>query len=431
VQGLKIFLHPSLVDTPLGCRVQELDRLVDTYALEQLPDRARITDQYYAQVAVYNVALAKRREAIAEKANWAELKQSAASILLKYGSMAGPGLRQYSLFADSSILRRKPEFFDPSLIKTAKSCQKPDLDGFETCVLETYRSSRAIREFKKDELNTWLIGPTEMEPWSGVRERKYRIGNDLDFLRQPAGNPVEDRLWPFDFIVQIAFTSAAVNLPEKQQEKYVDRQPIEFDEIQSKIENLVKAGIEKDGFGVQFEDLRSFAILQRLFRAALNGNLGSHFPILKLAELTDSTKGAAPYFHTKRWNTSATVRIEMLVRRAALLQNNPAPWMKKAALKLPRCESSLARTLADSRDQSDLADCQFEEFRDVAGAACPENADERSPGCIWRSVVAGTGALPRIQKVEVAFGVLDDERQNHGGVDCPPLAPPTYLSVKR
>ena len=52
LRQLKIHLNPSLVDTPLGCRVTQLDRLVDQYAGSQLPQRAEITERYAEQFAV-------------------------------------------------------------------------------------------------------------------------------------------------------------------------------------------------------------------------------------------------------------------------------------------------------------------------------------------------------------------------------------------
>jgi len=275
-----------------------------------------------------------------------------------------------------------------------------------------------------------MVRPTEMEPWSGVRERSYRIGNDLAFLRTPNGDSVEDRLWPFDFIVQIAFTSAAINLPEKQQEQYVDRQPIEFDAIKTKIAGLVKSGIDKDGFRPQFEDLRNFAILQRLFRAALNGNLGSQFPTLKLAKLTAETAGAAPYFHTKRWNSSMVGRMQYLTQMAELPENNPQPWMQREATKLRACEWSLDRTVETGSDQGDLRACQFGEVREAAMGACPAGADGRSAGCIWRSLVMTSNALAKVQTLEIAFHVLDDLRQS-SGTDCPALAAEKQQIVKR
>lgn len=212
---LKIFLHPSLVDSPLGCLVQELDRLVDTYAGNQLPERDQLTTRYMGELGVYNVALAKRDEAVAEKGNVDSLKQTAEAILKEFEPAAAEGLRQPTIFSSDSIQRRKPEFFDPSLIRTAKSCAASDLKAFEACLLQSYRDSRTVREFKEDVLRNWSFQPASFEPWSGVRERPYTIDSGLSFLRAPSGSSVRDRLWPFDFIVQVAFTSAAVNLPEK------------------------------------------------------------------------------------------------------------------------------------------------------------------------------------------------------------------------
>jgi hypothetical protein len=360
------------------------------------------------------------------------LRKAAQAIIGRYEQAAAGGLKQAGLFADASILRRKPEFFDPSLMRTARSCQKPDVAAFETCVLESYRDSRVVREFKLDVLRTWPFDPAGMEPWSGVRERPYTVRGDLAFLKPPPGNTVQDRLWPFDFMVQIAFTSAAVNLPEKEMEKYVDRKPIEFDAIQGRIEDLVGKGIDDHGFRGQFEDLRNFAVLQRLFRAGLKGNLGSRFPVLKLAELTKLTAGAAPYFHTRRWNSSLVARMLRLTEEASLPQNTPEAWMKRAAVRLPLCRASLAAAIRNNRDSGGAAACDFGAFEEAAQASCPNRASAESAGCVWASLVDFGKALPQIEPDEIAFGVLDDERQNDSS-DCPPLAKPSavWLTQKR
>jgi hypothetical protein len=384
-----------------------------------------MTRAYGAQIAVYNLALAQRRLALGEKADSSRLKQTAETLARRYSAEAQEGLKLPDLFSEASILRRKPEFFDPSLIRAAKSCLRPDAESFAGCVLGNYRSSRLLREFKvedgtlqPEELRTWVIPPTTMQPWSGVRERKYQVTGDLNFLRAPAGGSVEDSLWPFDFIVQIAFTSAAVNLPENEQEKYVDRQPVEFDQIKGKIQSLVKAGIEKDGFRPQFEDLRNFAILQRMFRAALRGNLGNRFPTLKLAQLTEMTEGATSRFHTLRWNQNVVAETRSVLLEASLPQNTPQPWMKQAVPALQQCQTVLARAVADSRNQGDaVAACSFRDLQAKVMEACPAgSANQRSPGCIWRSAVGLSEEL----RNEIAFGVLDDIRQTTA-FRCPSL----------
>jgi len=429
VNGLKIFLNPALVDTPLGCRVQELDRLVDTYAGtdHQLPERSAITEQYLEQVSAYNVALAKRMEAVSEKlssdSGW---KQAAEEIIAENAQYAEKGLAQPELFSQNSILRRKPEFFEPSLIKTMKSCRKDNLANFESCVLETYRDSRFVREFKKEYLRTWSYEPASIEPWSGVRERDYQIGNDLGFLQPPGDATVAGQLWPFDFMVQIAFTSPAVNLPEKQQEVYVDRQPVEFTQIQDKIERLVDDGINRDHFASQFKDLRDFAVLQRLFRAALNGNLGEKFPTLKLAQLTKDTANATPYFHTHRWNSSSFPAFEHWAQQAFWSKDDGQNWIKEARAKLPLCAASVSAAYkgADSSDISST--CDFAQYRDSAAEACPDLA-QNSSGCSWRKFMI----LARREITEAAFGVLDDERNSPSVAACPPLSLPKQTFATR
>jgi hypothetical protein len=432
VSGLKVFLHPALVDTPLGCRVQQLDRLVDTYAGDtQLPERTQITDEYWQQVAAYNVALAQRIQAVSEKLpDDSQLKQIPSALTTHFGDSAAKGLQQADLFSGNSLFRRKPEFFEPSLIKTMKSCRNGALDSFEGCVGDTYRSSRIVREFKQDYLRMWSFAPTSIQPWSGVREREYHVDKDFSFLSPPHGNSVEERLWPFDFIVQIAFTSAAVNLPEKQQEAYVDRQPVEFDQIQARIEQLVDAGIDRDGFRRQFNELRDFTILQRLFRAALNGNLGERFPTLKLAQLTSDTAGAAPYFHTRRWNSSVLGSFMYRARDAWAAGDSSQPWIERARLRLPFCAKAVSLTIAG--DQSfDLASaCNFDEFKSSSLAACPRGGGS-TPACKWRAVIAISEALPDSKAVESAFGVLSDDRQSAPDSNCPPLAAISLTAAKR
>ena len=228
---LKIHLHPALLDTPLGCRVIELDRLVDTYAGTQLPKRQDISINYATQGAVYNFAWALRLSVLAEKLgtvgkDWLETADVQAR---RSRQMAAAGLTQPSLFQPQSILAKKPEFFDPSLIEGMKACRTNSVAEFERCLISRYTMDPALLFKAQGTLKTWLNGPTTFDPWSGVRERKYRVGNDLAFLRPP-GTSTDDQLWPFDFIVQLAFTSAPVSLDGERAESYVDETPVEFGE---------------------------------------------------------------------------------------------------------------------------------------------------------------------------------------------------------
>jgi hypothetical protein len=51
-------------------------------------------------------------------------------------------------------------------------------------------------------------------------------------------------------------------------------------------------------------------------------------------------------------------------------------------------------------------------------------------GCVWDNIVGFSGALARIEGDDIAFGVLDDERQNPGP-DCQPLGFVTTSQVMK
>jgi hypothetical protein len=427
---LKIHLHPSLVDTPLGCRVEQLDRLVDTYAGMQLPERQQITATYQQQLAVYNVAWSRRRAALATAMRpdeAAKVKEGADRVARSWRSLAAKGLKQPGLFDDPSVLRRKPEFFDPEVVKAARSCRGAGAARFEECVEEKFTSSSALKERDKKALRRWFDPPAGFEPWSGVRERKFRITSDLSFLRAPAANTDEGRLWPFDFIVQIAFTSAPVSLPDKQQDQYVDRQPVEFEKIRPAITKLVAEGIDRSGFRPMFEDLRNFTVLQRMFRAALNGSLGERFPMEKLSRLEAETAGGIPYFHTARWNGSVVGQFEFRLRLAAQASRTE-PWMSSAAARAQLCLSAL------SRGGLGGPACDFDVFRGAAERACPAGYGRTTPGCLWAYVVEASEAMPRYVRMESAFGVIEDQQEGGAGRACPALipgAPPPLVAAAR
>ena len=426
---LKIHLHPSLLDTPLGCRVEQLDRLVDTYAGRQLPERGQITEKYEEQLAVYNVAWAERllllANAIGEQGN--RLKERADSIIQADRDLASLGLKQAGLVDVSSIFKRKPEFFDPAIVSATGSCKQDKLDAFRHCISDQFHSSSAFENRDKDSLGRWFYGHASFMPWSGVRERKFRITNDLSFLRKPDGTST-DQLWPFDFIVQIAFTSPAVNLPEKTRDGYVDQRPVEFDEIKPQIQRLVAEGIQRDGFQPMFDELKQFAVLQRMFRMALKGYLGKQFPAEKLVSLTQETAGAIPYFHTLRWNSSVTSQIEYHLQ-SAVQSDHTAAWMIEASNQARICSATLARVGVRPLPPEAAQACNLARFERLASSSCPDPENNRAPSCRWKTATSELKVLPDYWREEFAFGVLKDQMQSGGDYRCPSLQPENRIAA--
>jgi hypothetical protein len=413
---LKIQLHPSFVDTPLGCQISELDRLVDTYALDALPQREQITAKYEQEVDVYNLAWSVRGKLLASIISDPKLQAEMDDRVEVYEKVAADGLKQENLFDSSSLFQKKPEFFDPSVVRAAQDCHvsPASLTAFENCVETKFSSKHAFKERDESALKYWFLGEVDFQPWSGVREKHFRIDRNLEFLKTDAS--ASDPLWPFDFLVQIAFKSPPVNLPERKQEQYTDVKPVEFDSIKDKIAQLVAAGIARNRKQQEmFTELRDFAVLQRLFRVSLQGYFGNQFPLEKLPILESATAGDIPYVHTARWNGSMIEGLKTIIERSYA---GPQPWLRTAATRASRCLDALARAKDSNLEDAPLRECDLTDLQDSAASACSQHV---AIGCAWQRIASSSSVIPSNWRYESAFGVLSDSSQSDSGRDCQSL----------
>lgn len=428
---LKIHLHPALLDSPVGCRVTELDRFVDTFTSETLPEREQITERYRSNTLVYDFAWAHRLAAVLGEAVLSREPKLAQSIRL---TQSDPGIVEAvtaalrnpaPLNSADSLYARKPEFFDRRLVAQIRECaaSSKDAAAFGACI-----GAGSPSEMPKDsQAQAKLFTRAEFEPWSGVRERKFRLTEDLAFLRPAGKDGLDGTLWPLDFIIQIAFTSPVVEPPKGQSaDEYVDENPLEFREIQPKIAQQVWAGIQRGKLEPMFEDLRNFTILQRLFRQVLAGRMGADFPLEKLGSLTRATAGSVPYSHTRRWNGSFVnrVRAEMLFAVESSRGRSDA-WLPASRRAAERCAAALGRKAKGD----DLAgSCNFGDAAPLAQNAC--RSERRGVACQWARLAGLAPRLPDLERMERAFGVMADDEKSHGEKGCPALAaPPPNLTA--
>jgi hypothetical protein len=146
------------------------------------------------------------------------------------------------------------------------------------------------------------------EQWSGVRERDFKIDENLSFLKNP--NP-KDALFPLDFIRQVVFVP--VSADDKSEE--VDENPWEFPLLKKSgiIMQAVNAGATSNPKDkLLLERMKSFTQAQRIFRLAFDGNLGHNFPVAKLHQLSKLTKNAVKVVETPTWNVNIPVEYENL-----------------------------------------------------------------------------------------------------------------------
>lgn len=310
LRELKILLHPGLVDTPIGCRAIELDRFVDEFTGESTTRRdAERTVQLlnslyqFAWAARVETLLGviEREEKTADAADFVSMYRTAAlrfrneNVRNATDALQLSGLAKAISDASTSPLRSHPGYFEPRLVEYMGQCAVTTSAPIE-------RFANCIAEKTKNDLHAYFGGsrwqepPSDFQIWSGVRERPYQLDSDLKFLERPAA----DSLWPFDFMLQTAFVS---NRDDSEEE--LDADPWEFPLLKDEIQSAVAKGGAQTQHREILNDLREFAVLQRLFRVALSGNLGSNFPVTKLAHLAQDLevpeKPSSDY-RTMRWN---------------------------------------------------------------------------------------------------------------------------------
>ncbi|HKQ92718.1 MAG TPA: hypothetical protein VJZ77_18815 [Blastocatellia bacterium] len=318
---LKILLHPTLVDTPLGYRAIELDRFVDKYtSLDQkLRDARRAAiERVYAHAALYKLAWAQRLLAALEREWSAErvlqlfrLQQALSSIVQNPDTlkMADKALADADSLDNPELspLTVKNEFFDESLVSAMLNHAK------RSATLSEF--IQAIDHWAKGELNAaldretllkdWERLPPRFVVWSGVREREFKSVPE-EFMTLDGARPT----MTFDFMLQIAFTTPPrFSYGEK---SHAYSLPWEFPHLKNEIHSKVLSAVRTKNRGRDHEildDLSEFTTLQRMFRMAFNGQLGPRFPVEKLVRLADEASAGAPKTVTRtlRWNVSPGV----------------------------------------------------------------------------------------------------------------------------
>ncbi len=298
---LKILPHPALADTDLGCKAIGLDRLVDKYAgLENDPiiEKALSSFQYQNMLYTYACLKAAANESIANQYQLAgyitEMEINIEAEWSKIYAALDGGLVLND--RSQSHLITKPEYYDNQIVQLIRAALRKS--GGD---LETFLNSMENAEADGD-LDSLL--KVQSEQWSGVRELPYEIDADLSFLRpRPGHNP---HLYPLSFIRQIVFNPTSFSDDDSYSEQ-IDEEPWEFPMLKNKgtIENKIWEGVQSNSADMLvLERMKSFTLMQRVFRAAISGDLGLEFPVEKLATLADETRAFVKDVPTPTWNSS-------------------------------------------------------------------------------------------------------------------------------
>jgi len=334
LQDLKILLHPTLIDSGLGCQATELDRIVDmTTSNNFLLKLKRITDNNKISnfEKLYKYGWAVRIQTLMK--NDFKLKEVLNSLddyskdIIHNSEIDFSSIQKNTNF---NFANQKTAFFDKKLIRSIKKCI--DNSSFHSCI---ENESNNIYITQQSELKKWILPiPQDIKTieWSGVREQEYKIDKNFNFLNLKK----HDELWPLRFMVQRVFITEPTLATNPNE--YVD-EPWEYLDINKILKKTITNSLKTDNKTKRvINNMREFTILQRLFRILLDDKIKTDFSLEKLIKLSkDTFKNVNTNVRTSRWNTNSMgmiptavyKRLKEELNKKDVLESKPS-WTKEA-----------------------------------------------------------------------------------------------------
>jgi hypothetical protein len=250
---LKILAHPTLVDTPMGARIIDLDRFVDTYVGGSDRPRIDALNLVYSQLELYRYAWARRIRAVESidettRNAWFQAakvphdyltprSKVADSILgdpeaLRLAALALKNLEAIRDPQRSPLLVKK-EFFDPKLVQTILARGRPN--------------SPAI-------LQPRLTIPDQLLQ-SLLQQPDQKKQPKADALLEEFGQTLEDYYKELFRLLGNPNTPSSPLVFDLNRESRQDSINAFFDALSGPPEFVVWSGVRERGFGIKPEDL--------------------------------------------------------------------------------------------------------------------------------------------------------------------------------
>lgn len=306
IVGRVTYVHPALQDTPLGCRVVEADRFIDTF-----------TGNDNINSSLREIVI--HRKAIRSFIDIATI----AEIIDNISDKCQGDEVQKKLDDDDDV--DLASLSSPVFQKEMKRFLNDDLDesiGSTDFVAKSYECAIGVTEEIGNCLCSNFVnhGYTERPYWfpedhtSQVREKEIVLNKGLDWLRSSQNH--------FEHITLWLHTTFAIRTRFNQSADESTVTPLDFPINQIKTLNKVLSGdlvrkyVQNNLNSPNYDDfmspLEDFIVLQRLMRSAFNGQLGEGFPINKLIELERETSDYVPHQPTIYWEPMVDKEKELL-----------------------------------------------------------------------------------------------------------------------
>jgi hypothetical protein len=293
------YLHPVLADTPLGCRIVEADRFIDTFsfpsARERTPTALMMTlgiDRVQMSRWMSLVRLTEAVSRIPEQATCPKAKIDEVVSRQKLGNVRFSLALTNQLNAFISAEEKKLSGSTKVLL-TAQACESSPTAEIAACLCDKAKGSGLPTSYWYPEDHT-----------SQFRERNVPKGADFAWM-QHSGN----RLDNVDLWVHTTFslrnagtnegsldesTATAVDFPAEQLQALRK-------EVAETLPGYLKTDLNSPFYDEFMLPIEDFILLQRLFRAALSGDLGKDFPLGQLLKLEKETRPFVAKQPTIRW----------------------------------------------------------------------------------------------------------------------------------
>jgi hypothetical protein len=364
----KVILHPTLVDTIIGCEMIELDKFVFGYIRKDLRDaHSAETQRVEGYDALYTLASRQGARALLKP----EFKPQFDALIKEHieshsAEALQSALNDPLLFSDTnrSPLAARYRIYNGPVLDAMKMCaaKRPDnLDAFGECIADRAKTTTS----SKTQADVWFEEPKPLELVSGVRDRPFTLDPDLRFLAPPpkTGDPT------LQFLIQD--TDGTGNTD-------VWRFDTLTPSIQQGIKDLVGSNPQAAAILRNSED---FTILQRFFRLAFDGQLRGPQLLSQIAGLA-TTLGAQvkDKVATPRWSAPESPpgvkHAQAIAAEHKRLTAEPrasAPTLPEARTALTILAACAQAAKSPDRFASPAAwqtYCSFEKVRDKLEASC-------------------------------------------------------------
>ena len=288
------YLHPVLEDTPLGCRVVEIDRLIDTFTSPSSGDTEQGQfAQQLEEISSHRLAAWRFQQIarLAEIAAFSGARCQPQRLVLDTPAPPTAAIAAHAKTVHELLDRLADSAHSTKLVEAALHCGASQSSKIGECLCDGAELPDLSQPYWFPEDHT-----------SQVRERDPTTQTDYHALFTPASAADHIELW--------LHTTFAVRQDAEPRGDEPETVALDFPEHQIDLLNevLIPSAITHyatTNLNVDYADfmrpIEQFVVAQRFMRAALFGRLGDAFPIEKLVQLERITAAYVPTQPTIRW----------------------------------------------------------------------------------------------------------------------------------